>query len=64
MVMVATTRIQNRYDHRLRELVHKTQDVNCAVQYGVPRSAARSWLATGLADRSLLIILSSNRRIP
>ena len=42
--MVATTRIQNRYDHRLRELVHKTQDVSCAVQYGVPRSTARSWL--------------------
>jgi hypothetical protein len=44
MVMVATTRIQNRYDHRLRELVHKTQDVSCALQYGVPRSTARSWL--------------------
>jgi transposase InsO family protein len=42
--MVATIRIQNRYDHRLRELVHKTQDVNCALQYGVPRSTARSWL--------------------
>ena len=42
--MVATTRIQNRYDHRLRELVYKTQDVSCALQYGVPRSTARSWL--------------------
>jgi hypothetical protein len=42
--MVATIRIQNRYDHRLRELVYKTQDVNCALQYGVPRSTARSWL--------------------
>ena len=44
--MVATIRTQKRYDHRLRELVQKTQDVSCAVQYGVPRSTARSWLAT------------------
>ena len=44
MVMAATTRTQNRYDHRLRELVQKTQNVSCAVQYGVPRSTARSWL--------------------
>ena len=42
--MAATTRTQKRYDHRLRELVQKTQDVSCAVQYGVPRSTARSWL--------------------
>ena len=44
--MVATIRTQKRYDHRLRELVQKTQDVSCAVQYGVPRSTARCWLAT------------------
>jgi len=42
--MVTTTRTQKRYDHRLRELVRKTQDVSGAVQYGVPRSTARSWL--------------------
>ena len=42
--MVATIRTQKRYDHRLRELVRKTLDVSCAVQYGVPRSTARSWL--------------------
>ena len=44
--MATTTRTQNRYDHRLRELVRNTQDVSCAVQYGVPRSTARSWLTT------------------
>ena len=44
--MATTTRTQKRYDHRLRELVRKTQDVSCAVQYGVPRSTARSWLTT------------------
>ena len=42
--MATTTRTQNRYDHRLRELVQTTQDVSCAVQYGVPRSTARGWL--------------------
>jgi hypothetical protein len=38
MVMATTTRTQNRYDHRLRELVRTTQDMSCAVQYCVPRS--------------------------
>ena len=42
--MVTTTRTQKRYHHRLRELVRKTQDVSRAVQYGVPRATARSWL--------------------
>ena len=42
--MVTTTRTQNRYDHRLRELVRTTQDVTHAVQCGVPRSTARGWL--------------------
>ena len=44
MVMATTTRTQHRYDQRLRELVRTTQDVSYAVQYGVPRSTARSWL--------------------
>ena len=44
--MATTTRTQKRYDHRLRELVRNTQDVSCAVQYGVPRSTARSWRTT------------------
>ncbi len=44
MVMVTTTRTQNRYDHRPREVVLTTQDVRYAVQCGVPRSTARGWL--------------------
>ena len=43
--MVTTTRIQKRYDHRLRELVRTTQDMRFALQHGVPRSTARGWLA-------------------
>ena len=42
--MVTTTRTQNRYDHRLRELVRTTQDVRYAIQCGVSRSTARGWL--------------------
>ena len=45
MIMVTTTRTQNRYDRRLRQLVRTTQDVSCAVQCGVPRSTARGWLS-------------------
>ena len=44
MLMVTTPRTQNRYDHRLRELVRTTRDVSCAVRCGVPRSTVRGWL--------------------
>ncbi len=43
--MVTTTHTQNRYDHRLRELVRTTQDVSYALQCGVPASTARGWLS-------------------
>ena len=42
----AKLKVTGWYDHRLRELVRKTQGVSCAVQYGVPRSTARSRLTT------------------
>ena len=42
--MTTTARSQQRYDHRLRELVHRTGDVNLATDLGVPRSTARGWL--------------------
>ena len=50
--MVTTTRTQNRYDHRLWELVRTTQDVNYAVQCGVPRSTARGWLKVAKISRA------------
>ena len=40
--MTSTTRIQHRYDHRLRELVQSTSDVEYAIQRGVPRSTVLS----------------------
>ena len=42
--MSTTTRTQRRYDHRLRELVQTTGDVELATRHGVPRSTARGWL--------------------
>ena len=39
-------RPQNRYDHRLRELVQRTGNLTIATDLGVPRSTARGWLRT------------------
>src|SRR5262245_64163591 len=45
IVSVTTTgRHQQRYDHRLRDLVQRTGDVTIATNLGVPRSTARGWL--------------------
>ncbi len=38
------TRWQNRYDHRLRDLVRRTGDIAIATSLGVPRSTAAGWL--------------------
>jgi hypothetical protein len=37
-------RPQKNYDHRLRDLVRRTQDVTLATRLGVPRSTAAGWL--------------------
>jgi hypothetical protein len=43
--MKARSRLQQRYDHRLRDLVRRTGDVSIATDLGAPRSTARAWLA-------------------
>jgi hypothetical protein len=43
---LTTGRPQQRYDHRLRELVQRTADLTIATDLGVPRSTARGWLHT------------------
>jgi hypothetical protein len=48
--MVTTTRVQKRYDHRLRELVRTTRDLRFALQHGVPRPTARGWLTGAAVD--------------
>jgi hypothetical protein len=35
---------QQRYDHRLRDLVQRTGALTIAAELGVPRSTARGWL--------------------
>ena len=42
--MRTTSRPQQRYDHRLRDLVQRTGDLTIATALGVPRSTARGWL--------------------
>ena len=43
---MTTARPQQCYDHRLRELVHRTGDLTIATDLGVPPSTARGWLGT------------------
>lgn len=42
--MKSTTRNQRRYDHRLRDLVRSSGNIEHATRQGVPRSTARGWL--------------------
>ena len=44
VAMPTMARRQQRYDHRLRNLVQRTGDVTVATDLGVPRSTARGWL--------------------
>jgi putative transposase len=45
IIPVTTTgRHQQRYDHRLGDLVQRTGDVTIATNLGIPRSTAREWL--------------------
>ena len=48
--MIHTTRIQRRYDHRLRDLVRSTGEIEHATRRGVPRSTARGWITSTHAD--------------
>ena len=56
--MATTTRSQARYDHRLRDLVRTTRDINCALKHGVPRSTARGWLAKPRAQVVTIDVLN------
>jgi len=42
--MPTTARPPQRYDHRLRNLVQRTEDLTIATDRGVPRSTARGWI--------------------
>ncbi len=44
--MTKATRAQRNYDHRLRNLVFSTGNIQLALDRGVPRSTAHGWLRT------------------
>ena len=48
--MSTATRTQRRYDHRLKELVLTTGNIEVAVESGVPRSTAYGWLSKPQTD--------------
>ena len=41
---------QRSYDHRLKQLVHSTGNIQIALDCGVPRSTARGWLRSPPCD--------------
>ena len=51
------TRMQRTYDHRLRELVQTTRDIQLATRHGVPASTARGWLNKSVTDVVSLDVL-------
>ncbi|MFC1763507.1 transposase [Planctomycetota bacterium] len=44
--MVSINRIHQRYDHRLRDLVRSSGNINYAIALGIPRSTAHGWLTS------------------
>jgi hypothetical protein len=49
-MMATMTRNLRRYDHRLRELVQSTSNIQHATRRGVPRSTAHGWLKSPRAE--------------
>ncbi|MEQ8853895.1 DDE-type integrase/transposase/recombinase [Gimesia sp.] len=47
--MSNSKRRQRTYDHRLKELVRSTGNIDVALQRGVPRSTARGWLTKNMS---------------
>ena len=55
-------RHRRRYDHRFREFVHETGDIELAVKNGVPRSTARDWSQLASPKVVTLDIASMSRQ--
>ena len=45
-MMIATTRKQKKYDHRLKDVVRASGRTDLARQHGVPESTARGWVSS------------------
>ncbi len=48
--MIATTRKQKKYDHRLKDVVRASGRTDLARQHGVPESTARRWVSSQRPD--------------
>jgi hypothetical protein len=48
--MADKNREQKQYDHRLRERIRATGDLDLAMRHGVPRSTAGGWLKQARTD--------------
>ena len=62
--MIFTTRIQQRYDHRLRDLVRSTGDIGHATRRGIPRSTARGWMTSICAKVVTVDVVDLDARRP
>ena len=60
--MATATRLQRIYDHRLKDLVHQSGDIQLAVRHGVPRSTARGWLRRSCKSVVTLDVLKATGR--
>jgi hypothetical protein len=59
--MIPTTRLRHTYDHRLRDLVRSTGNIEHATRRGIPRSTARGWLSAGRARVVTLDVVDQDR---
>ena len=58
--MVTTTRKQRSYDHRLRDHIRMTGDIEYATRHGVPRSTARGWLTRPCTEVITIDVLDAD----
>jgi putative transposase len=57
---MTTTRKRRAYDHRFRELIRGTGDIQIATRIGVPHSTARGWARSSAPDIVTLDLVESN----
>jgi len=60
--MDTASRIQRTYDHRLKNLVNETGDIQLALERGVPRSTARGWLSCSCKEVVTLDVLAATEQ--
>src|SRR5271165_4402365 len=59
--LIPTTRLRHTYDHRLRDLVRSTGNIEHATRRRIPRSTARGWLSARRARVVTLDVVDQHR---